>query len=96
MYCALLYYYLVYCIVVLLYYHVRYCVINTVLLLIVYVYYQVNKSYCRLCGQVLQCVRGHVLCASCLSRLALCPVCRVPLDGPPIRNLALERLLRLL
>merc|ERR1712121_286801 len=47
-------------------------------------------------GGVFQCQHGHVICDPCLGRLRFCPVCRVVLLQPPIRNLALEQLTHLL
>jgi len=42
--------------------------------------------------EVFQCHRGHIMCHSCRPRLLTCPVCRAFLAGPPIRNMALERI----
>lgn len=39
------------------------------------------------------CVRGHMICASCKPRIAICPTCRVPFDGQPYRLYFAERLL---
>ena len=47
-------------------------------------------------GEVYQCYRGHTMCGGCRTRLWTCPVCRAALAGPLIRNLALERLARVL
>jgi len=46
-------------------------------------------------GYIFQCEFGHVMCAACRNRLRSCPVCRVKLIFP-IRNLALEKLAKLL
>ncbi|TGZ67463.1 hypothetical protein CRM22_004772 [Opisthorchis felineus] len=39
---------------------------------------------------ILQCQSGHIVCASCRSKLSSCPTCRGNLDN--IRNLAMEKL----
>ena len=44
-------------------------------------------------GVVHQCHEGHCFCAACDTQIAdrLCPICREPLPGRPIRSRALER-----
>ncbi|CAH8556393.1 unnamed protein product [Schistosoma bovis] len=39
---------------------------------------------------IMQCQSGHIVCASCRSKLSSCPTCRGNLDN--IRNLAMEKL----
>merc|ERR1711915_168319 len=56
---------------------------------------QCPVCYCVPSGQVFQCQHGHVICNGCRSRLHFCPVCRVRMQVP-IRNLALEKLAKLL
>merc|ERR1711915_655730 len=56
---------------------------------------QCPVCYCVPSGQVFQCQHGHVICRGCRTRLHYCPVCRVRMQVP-IRNLALEKLAKLL
>jgi len=41
---------------------------------------------------IYQCQNGHLVCQSCSSKITHCPTCRVPISGPSIRNLQLDRL----
>ena len=42
---------------------------------------------------IFACARGHMICALCKPRIAICPTCRVPFDGQPYRLYFAERLL---
>eukprot|EP00092_Neocalanus_flemingeri_P017406 GFUD01018828.1.p1 GENE.GFUD01018828.1~~GFUD01018828.1.p1 ORF type:complete len:280 (+),score=92.96 GFUD01018828.1:391-1230(+) len=46
--------------------------------------------------QIWQCLRGHIICGSCVARpeLRICPLCRISLTGQLSRNRALEDIAR--
>ncbi len=41
--------------------------------------------------QIFQCANGHLICSDCHGRVAQCPVCRVALASPGLRNLIAEQ-----
>ena len=46
--------------------------------------------------KIFQCHEGHIICELCYPRLDpfVCPMCRMELDLNPIRNRALERIVK--
>ena len=46
-------------------------------------------------GRIFQCANGHSLCEECKDRVGdLCPQGRCSFGDPPVRNLAMENLIR--
>ncbi|CAH1954962.1 unnamed protein product [Acanthoscelides obtectus] len=43
---------------------------------------------------IYQCLTGHSFCSTCYNSLSTCPICRVQISGEPIRNFALEGIMK--
>jgi hypothetical protein len=60
-----------------------------------------DLSTCEICSEfigelIFQCPSGHYMCKNCITRLEICPTCRINLPRTGIRNRCLENILTML